>query len=118
MVRLYRQNGRATTRTIGRNHYSCSGYPSWRVCRESRERSIPVSERERTRRDHSQTKGECVSGWQALTRLVEDQVTTAARVRCLRIYRGKRQSQTFWRTATRCIPRRKAPVFWPFRQRL
>jgi bifunctional non-homologous end joining protein LigD len=37
---------------------------------------------------------------------VEDQVTTAARIRGVRLHRRKRQSKAFWSTATRCIPKR------------
>src|SRR5260370_8063524 len=54
------------------------------------------SPRERTGRHHSQTKGEYASGCQAFARLVEDQVTTAARIRHLRLHRRQSYSQAFW----------------------
>jgi bifunctional non-homologous end joining protein LigD len=47
----------------------------------------------------------------AITRLAENQVTTATRIRRVRLHRRKRQSKAFWSTAIGRIPKRKIAYF-------
>ena len=79
---------------IEANHRSGFGNAGSRSCRESRKRSFPAGK--------------------ALTRLVENQGTPTARIRCLRLHRRKRKSKAFWSVAAWCISKREATLLRSF----